>query len=144
MAFTSTEQNIIKREKILKAFTSMNEGEDSTYAALAEKVGYPLPDANRDSQFVWASENAYRKGVVIKHNWGTTTFRRLTKEEIAMDTSRAKRIRSQAKRGLNEVSVAMASNDKNVQSVASAKAARFSLIRDTAPTSNRKLVGDMI
>lgn len=144
MAFTTTEQNILKREKLLKAFTGMAEGEEVTYAAFAKSVGYPLADKNQDAQFVWACRNAHKRGVVIRHKWGTESFRRLTKEEIAMDTSRAKRIRTQAKSGMNEVSVALASNDKNIQAIASAKAARFSLIRDMAPTSNKKLLADVI
>jgi len=144
MAFTTTEQNIVKREKILKAFVGLNEGQEVTYSDFASVVGYPLPDMNRDAQFIWACRNAHKKGVVVRHKWGTESFRRMTKEEIAYDTSRAKRIRSQAKSGMNEVSVALASNDKNVQALAAAKSARFSLIRDTAPTSNRRLVADII
>lgn len=144
MAFTTTEQNVIKREKILKAFANMAEGEEVTYAAFSKSVGYPLADKNQDAQFIWACRNAHKRGAVIKHKHGTESFRRLTKEEAAMDVSRARRIRTQAKYAMNEVTVAFASNDKNIQSIAAAKAARFSLIRDTAPTSNRKLVGDMI
>lgn len=144
MAFTTTEQNIIKRETILKAFANMAEGEETTYEAFAKAISYPIPDANQDAQFIWASRNAHKRGIVIRHKWGTRSFRRLTKEEIALDTSRARRIRSQARSGFNEAGVALSSNDKNVQAMASAKAARFSLIRDTAPVSNRKLVSDMV
>lgn len=142
--FTPLEINVIKRTKILKAFEKMPEGSTMTYAALSAKIGSDLVNNGNDPQFKWAAKKGPESDVVVRHVYGTDSFKRLTKEEIAQSTDRARRIKNQAKTGLDEVSVAMKSNDKNVQAVAQAKAARFSIIRDMAPTSNRKVISDKI
>lgn len=142
--FETTQQSVAKRHKIMKVFAAMAEGAVMTYDDLAKAIDFPIDGDSRDPQFAWAVKHAPDSGIVIRHVRGTREFRRMTKQEIASDSMRPRKIRNQAKAGLREVSVAMASNDKNVQAIASAKAARFSLIRDVAPTSNRRLASDKV